>query len=349
LANFRFTFKKLDNVNNPHSIHGIYPYRGKISAIDAKQVIRQLPEKGTLLDPFCGSGTIIYEANKHGLDCIGVDSNPIAIQLSKAKFTDFNMLLSLKNLISIINTINLDVKIPMPEKARKYFHEDTANQIMHLKQFYDEFNDYEKAVFLGTVCLAARGCNGYNWSSTQIGKVAENKTYFDFFKKFLMKMKKHSNFFDSKTSTIIHGDARKLSSYIDPGTVDFVYTSPPYFDGLDYTSNYTRIIHYLFETDIPELKKSLIQNYASYSSDMQQCFKELIKVTNNNALIIFVVGDKKSKDKLINGGHFFSEITPFRPDYIIEREYTGTASKIWDKINKTNRKEQIIVWDKSKW
>ena len=51
-------FEKIDSVNNPNSMHGIYPYRGKISAIDAQNIIRQLPSKGTILDPFCGSGTI---------------------------------------------------------------------------------------------------------------------------------------------------------------------------------------------------------------------------------------------------------------------------------------------------
>jgi adenine-specific DNA methylase len=77
-------FKKIDSVNNPNSMHGIYPYRGKISAIDAISIIEQLPNKGTLLDPFCGSGTIVYEAQKHGLSAFGVDFNPLAIQLAKA-------------------------------------------------------------------------------------------------------------------------------------------------------------------------------------------------------------------------------------------------------------------------
>ncbi|GAI00522.1 unnamed protein product, partial [marine sediment metagenome] len=60
-------------------IHGIFPYRGKISAKDASQIIQQLPRKGKLLDPFCGSGTIVYEAQKWGLESIGVDLNPIAV------------------------------------------------------------------------------------------------------------------------------------------------------------------------------------------------------------------------------------------------------------------------------
>ena len=60
----RIDFNMLNNVTNPNSIHGIYPYRGKISAKDAENIISKLPNTGNFLDPFCGSGTIVYEAEK---------------------------------------------------------------------------------------------------------------------------------------------------------------------------------------------------------------------------------------------------------------------------------------------
>ena len=345
----KIKFQKLKDVNRPHSIHGIYPYRGKMSSLDAQQVIRQLPKKGVLLDPFCGSGTIIYEARRHGLTTIGVDSNPIAVQISKAKLSKINIIKSVKKIKGIIDSLDLQSELVLPEKARNYFHERTANQLIHLMQFYDDFSDYEKAAFLGTICLAARGCNGYKWSSTQIGKIKEEKTNIDFFKKFLMKLKKHAYPVDFNNSTIIEGDTRNLSSYLQEKSVDFVYTSPPYFDALDYTSYYTRIIHNIFENKVEKIKEKLIQSYASYAEDIKRCFEEIKKVTKDDTLIIFVVGDKKKKNKVINGGEFFSEIIQDRPSYMVQREYTGTASNIWDKINKTKRKEQIIVWDKAKW
>ena len=345
----KLKFKTLKSVNNPYSIHGIYPYRGKISAVDAEQLIIQLPKSGTLLDPFCGSGTILYEARKHGLHVIGVDSNPVAIQISKAKLSGLDITESVSKIKSIISGIDLKASLRIPEKAKRYFHKDTLNQIMHLKQNYEKFNDYEKATFLGTICLVARGCNNYKWSSTQIGSTKYEKQYIDFFSKFVMKLKKHAHPIDANNSHIFLNDTRKMSEFIKKDSVDFVYTSPPYFDALDYTSNYTRIVHHVFENDVTELKKSLIQSYESYADDMKKCFEEIKKVTSDNAVIIFVVGDKKRGNKIINGGEFFKEIISEKPAYIIEREYTGTASKIWDKINKTQRKEQIIVWDKSKW
>ena len=278
-----------------------------------------------------------------------MDSNPIAVQIANAKISNFDVKQSIDKIKEIIEGIDLKKKKKMSDKATRFFHEETANQIMHLKEFYDDFNDYEKAAFLGAICLSARGCNNYKWSSTQIGKAAEVKNNIDFFSKFLMKLKKHAHPVNPNNSKIHHGDARKMSEFIKKGSVDFVYTSPPYFDALDYTSNYTRIVHDIFENDVSKLKKSLIQSFDSYAKDMKNCFNEIKKVTSNNAVIIFVVGDKKKGNKVIKGGEFFKEIIKEKPSYVIEREYSGTASKIWDKINNTQRKEQIIVWDKSKW
>ena len=53
MNNPKIVLNEFKTVNNPNSIHGIYPYRGKISALDAENIIEQLPTKGTFLDPFC--------------------------------------------------------------------------------------------------------------------------------------------------------------------------------------------------------------------------------------------------------------------------------------------------------
>jgi len=42
-----------------------------------------LPVGGTILDPFCGSGVVLREAQKQGKNAIGFDVNPIAILISK--------------------------------------------------------------------------------------------------------------------------------------------------------------------------------------------------------------------------------------------------------------------------
>ena len=348
--NVKIQLKQINNVSNPLSIHGIYPYRGKISSIDAKNIINQLPQDGVLLDPFCGSGTIIYEAAKHGLTALGIDNNPLAIEIAKAKSSPKHIDY-IEKCEKIIEQAKSDLEkknfVPMPENALKSFEQNTAAEIMCVKNYYNNLDDYLKGAFLGAIALAARGCNGYKWTSTTVGKNIEPKTYVNFFDKFKNKVKKHESFlhdFNNKVS-IIHGDSRKLSDLIKPKSVDFVFTSPPYFDGLDYTAYYGKLIYEIFNVDRNKIKKELIQTIDSYKADMEVVLKEIDKITKDNALIIFVVGDKKVKDKIINGGEFFNGIK--KASYIMERGYTGSSSKVFDVLNNTNRKEQIVVWEKT--
>jgi len=100
------------------------------------------------------------------------------------------------------------------------------------------------------------------------------------------------------------------------------------------------------EEDRAEIREELIQKFASYEEDMRKVMNEIEYVTNDSALVVFVVGDKKTDSGIINGGEFFSKLNDWKPSYIVEREYTGSSSQIWDSINRTKRREQIVVWDK---
>ena len=339
--------ESLESVNNPNSIHGIYPYRGKISAVDAAMVISQLKKNKILLDPFCGSGTIVYEGKRLGLNTIGIDANPIAVALTNGKinidkdligyYTELSQLIAKSN-----NYITDDISC---DYSRSLFHENTISQIIKLSKVYEEMSPYMKACYLGAICLAARGCNQYKWTSSTVGKNIEPKRDIDFYEKLKGKLKKH--YFPIKSgSQVFYHDSRKLSEIISENTIDYVFTSPPYFDCLDYTMYYARFAYDILGIDRIVIKNSLIQNFTNYKDDMRIVLEELYKVCKKDARIIFVVGDKKIHNQLINGAEFFNAISPFDCEQVVERTYTGTSSQVFDSINKTERKEQIVIWKK---
>ena len=347
-------FLELDSVNNPNSIHGLYPYRGKISALDARNMIEQFKEDVVLLDPFCGSGTIIYEAQKHNMSVIGVDNNPLAALLSKAKICKMDEK-EKKTQIELAETIIKKAKKDlldgnyeeMPQEPKKSFHVDTANEIMSVKNYYNDMTDYLKGAYFGAIALTARGCNGYKWTSSTVGKNIEPKTYIEFFEKFIKKVKKHIVFIndsDKPKGKVLEIDSRELDKYIDEKSVDIVFSSPPYFDALDYTAYYGKLIYEIHDVDRLEIKKDLIQTASTYEEDMAEVLKVIDKITKDDSIIVFVVGDRKRGKNITNGGDFFSEI--WEPSYILEREYKGSSSQVFDKLNKTKRKEQIVVWEK---
>lgn len=71
--------------------HGIHPYPGMLARHIPRAVLREgwpgiSAEPGiTVLDPFCGAGTVLLEAQMAGLSSVGWDSNPLACLISRVK------------------------------------------------------------------------------------------------------------------------------------------------------------------------------------------------------------------------------------------------------------------------
>ena len=343
----QITLRYFDKVSNPKSIHGIYPYRGKMSALDAAHVISQLSTSAVLLDPFCGTGTIIYEAQTRGMRTIGVDNNPLACVIARGKTESVDTKSVFDRLSSAISDAQSQDDVSrMPDSSAKYFHPDTADEIMRMVQVSTNFSSYLLSALYGAICVAARACNGWLWTSTSIGRINEPLRKIDFYSTLLRKARKHAEFLNNGPPARIHThDTRRIHEIVEEESVDVVYTSPPYFDALDYTNYYSKIVLEIFDMDRAEVRKGLIQRYSTYKVDMENALAAINRVVHDESLIIFVVGDRKVRGKLIRGSDFFTDIAPWDNSYIVEREYTNTASGLWDKINKTQRKEQIIVWD----
>lgn len=339
--------RQFAKVNNPLSIHGIYPYRGKMSSLDASHVISQLNSDSLLLDPFCGTGTILYEAQLHGLNAIGVDNNPLACTIARGKTEPLNKEVTISQIEKVIETAKSTREFhEMPSQPARYFHKKTANQIMRVLSLSNSFTSYQMSSFYGAICLAARACSNWLWTSTSVGRINRPLKNVDFYSTLLRKARKHIEFVRGTPSVAVHThDTRKLSKILQKNSIDVVYTSPPYFDALDYTGYYSKIVLEILGVDRADIREGLIQRYSTYKEDMTQALHAIDKVLHDESLVIFVVGDRMVRKKLIRGADFFSEIAPWKDPYIVEREYTKTASSVWDTINTTQRKEQVLVWN----
>jgi hypothetical protein len=179
-----------------------------------------------------------------------------------------------------------------------------------------------------------------------VGRINEPLQEVDYYATLLRKAGKHIEYVKGTPSVAIHThDTRNLNKIVHKKSIDIVYTSPPYFDALDYTGYYSKIVFEILDIDRAEIREGLIQRYSTYKEEMRNALQAIDYVLNDDALVIFVVGDRMVRKKLIRGADFFAEIAPWKDPYTIEREYTKTASSVWDKINTTQRKEQVLVWD----
>ncbi|MCK5640973.1 MAG: hypothetical protein KAJ19_09260, partial [Gammaproteobacteria bacterium] len=66
----------------------IHPYFGRVDPALAKLLVSAFSQPGdTVLDPFCGSGTVLHTAILSGRSAVGWDSSPLATLISSAKLT----------------------------------------------------------------------------------------------------------------------------------------------------------------------------------------------------------------------------------------------------------------------
>ncbi len=70
-----------------YSAHGLHDYRGKFNPQVVRAIgnILRLQPGDWILDPFCGSGTVLLEALHLGLNAVGIDVNPLAVEIANAK------------------------------------------------------------------------------------------------------------------------------------------------------------------------------------------------------------------------------------------------------------------------
>lgn len=69
----------------PMAPHAIHPYPAKFIPQLAELCLTATGMDGPIIDPFCGSGTTLVEAQRIGIDAVGVDLNPVACLISRVK------------------------------------------------------------------------------------------------------------------------------------------------------------------------------------------------------------------------------------------------------------------------
>jgi methylase of polypeptide subunit release factors len=76
-----------DDPDRAH-VHGFHSYPARMHPVTAARLVHAVSGEGaTVLDPFCGSGTVLVESMIAGRRAVGVDLNPLAVRLARVKTT----------------------------------------------------------------------------------------------------------------------------------------------------------------------------------------------------------------------------------------------------------------------
>ncbi|MEZ4298470.1 MAG: DNA methyltransferase [Polyangiaceae bacterium] len=78
----------VDEAEAQAHVHGFHPYPARMHPRTARRLVEAFSRPlAAVLDPFCGSGTVLVETRLAGRFAAGVDANPLAVRLARLKAT----------------------------------------------------------------------------------------------------------------------------------------------------------------------------------------------------------------------------------------------------------------------
>lgn len=265
-----------------YSLHGFHNYKGKFYPQLAKSLINiYLPDKsGIVLDPFCGSGTSLFEANSLGFDAIGLDLHPLAVKIADVKTKSPNW--NKNKFKTFVNKFTKSLKdynseCDYSEKyegdlnyLKNWFSSKILNKLFYL---YNKILQNKSSTYFNFLEIILsdilRECSHQDPKQLRIYKRKDFLKDYDVFSVFIDNLIKESNKViaynsvkpDQKygKSLVYNYDSReltKLKSKNFPNGIDLVVTSPPYATALPYIDT-DRLSLFFFNLISKETRRKL--------------------------------------------------------------------------------------------
>lgn len=246
------------NWGNPN--HSLCSYQGKLKPAIAHQLVSTfVPEGGSLFDPFCGVGTIPFEAALNNRLGLGMDISAMAYYISQAKLgaiLQADAYSYLDRLSEFIGTHSIDAHyyakhadFGLNKTLKEYYEEQTFKEILLSRMFFNAYtpDTPSKMVVIASFLHILHGNRPYALSrkSHPITPYAPTGdfVYKNVMEKLTAKVKKY---FTGITAPFVPGriffqDA--TTPWPDDITnLDAIITSPPFFDSTRfYSANWIRL------------------------------------------------------------------------------------------------------------
>lgn len=226
--------------------HGIHTYPAMFIPQVARRLLEMYTKEGdTVTDIFCGSGTTLVESKLLNRNAYGIDLNPLAIFLAKAKTTPINPQKLTREYFILLERLkkvkNNEVAKPNFKNIDFWFKEKTLTELAKLKKVIVEIKDTSIRDFLMVAFseIVRQSSNAKNGEFKLVRRKSDKLEKYNPDVLGMFRKKAESNIMgmtefykdiaDNSWTKIIQGDSSK-ENVMEPNSIDCIITSPPYGD-----------------------------------------------------------------------------------------------------------------------
>ncbi len=307
-------------------VHGFHTYPARMHPDTAARLVSAfVPTQGRILDPFCGSGTVLVEALIQGRRPIGTDLNPLAVRLSRCKARP-RTAADLEHIRARANECAAHADERRKAKAgatRRFLPEDVALFEPHvlleldslrakIETFRDDPARFDLQLVLTAILVKLSGRRGDTSEAVAPRHTAAGFAARLFVQKtddLAMRLAEMSSLLSSPTlrpAVIEQDDATVLRS-VQPRPVDAIITSPPYAATYDYVMHHALRLRWLGLNPSPLIRgefgaRSTYQKIAPsesrevWSRELAKFFQTAAGVLAKGSPLVLVMGDSAVGD-----------------------------------------------------
>ncbi len=227
----------------------IHPFPARMAPDLAQDALKTVRPGSLVLDPMCGSGTVPRAASEAGIDCLGIDLDPLSVLMARVWTTSVEVSEVVEQAEELVRAARelpeADVDRTKDAETRDFIsywfaekqEEELARLATVLRSGQGAVADALRlAVSRIIVSKEMMASLARDTSHSRPHRVADSND-FDVYTGFL----RSSRFLTARLrvdrlrgrAKVMQGDARVLAG-VAPDSVDLVVTSPPYLNAIDY-------------------------------------------------------------------------------------------------------------------
>ncbi|MFH1823995.1 MAG: DNA methyltransferase [Candidatus Firestonebacteria bacterium] len=303
--NNAWAFSDKTRKDTAYLTHGYHRYPAKfIPQIVSRLVEKYTKENEIVVDPFAGCGTTLVESKVMGRHSIGVDINPVAVLITKAKITAINPLKLEKQIIDIkykINAYNKNLKIHTSthERIDYWFKPEEKKKLTYIFSIISKLKDQDiRDYFYCGFSNILKNCSIWMQKSnkpTRDLKKTPSDPISIFLKQVKMMSRGNANIYNLlKTREFLNipckiycKDARDIPT--QDNSVCLIVTSPPYVTSYEYADlHQLTALWFDYTKDLSDFRKRFIgtsynvKNGVDLNSEIAESIKDQLFVKDKS-------------------------------------------------------------------